>query len=74
MAKNYTWTKENINGKWYSVCTSHEHVPMIAHLKDGSYKVEAGKRSRIEKEFKSAMKYALEIYKKDSKLNKKFVA
>lgn len=28
MKNNFKWHKEQINGKWYSVC-NHEHVPMI---------------------------------------------
>lgn len=75
MAKNkFEWKKEQINGRWVSVCQNAEHVPMVVHLKSGEYKVEAGKRSRIEKDFGDAIKYALEIYKKDTKFNKKFVA
>lgn len=39
MAKAYQWTKESINGKWYSVCISHKHVPMIKHNPDKTYTV-----------------------------------
>ena len=28
MKNNFKWHKEQINGKWYSVC-DHKHVPMI---------------------------------------------
>lgn len=38
MKNNFKWYKEQINGKWYSVC-DHEHVPMIEHTKDDKYKV-----------------------------------
>ena len=36
MKNNFKWHKEQINGKWYSVC-DHEHVPMIEHTKDDKY-------------------------------------
>ena len=39
MSKAYKWEKQQIDGKWYSVCTSHEHVPMIKHNPDGTYSV-----------------------------------
>lgn len=39
MGKAYKFEKQQINGKWYTVCTSHEHMPMIEHCKDGRYKV-----------------------------------
>lgn len=38
MKANIKWLKENINGKWFSVADV-QHVPMIEHCKDGSYKV-----------------------------------
>ena len=38
MKNNFKWHKEQINGKWYSVC-DHKHVPMIEHTKDGKYKL-----------------------------------
>lgn len=75
MAKAYQWTKENINGKWYSVCSSHEHVPMIKHNPDKTYTVvDSNGKPRIEKEFKNAVKFALEVYKKYKKFNKTFAA
>lgn len=73
--KAYKWGKEQLNGKWMIVCTSHEHVPMIEKSKDGKYCVRLinGKLSKNES-FKDAEKKAIEIYKKYSKLNKKFEA
>ena len=38
MKNSFKWHKEQLNGKWFSVC-DHEHVPMIEHTKDGKYKV-----------------------------------
>ena len=37
--KTYKWQKEQINNKWYSVCTSHKHVPIIKWNSDGTYSV-----------------------------------
>lgn len=73
MAKIYRWDTEQINGKWYIVCTSHEHMPMIEKTKDGKYAVRClnGKLSKSDS-FKDAEKLALDIYKKFNKLNKKF--
>lgn len=31
MKNNFKWNKEQMNGKWFSVC-DHEHVPMIEHI------------------------------------------
>lgn len=73
MSKAYKWSKEQINGKWYSVCTNYEHMPMIEHCKDGRYKVTGSDgKSRIEKEFGDAMKFAIQTFKKMSKFNKEF--
>lgn len=71
--KNYAFTKEQINGKWYIVCTSHEHMPMIEKTKDGKYAVKClnGKLSKCDN-FKDAEKLAIDIYKKFNKLNRKF--
>jgi hypothetical protein len=73
MAKAYKWGKEQINGKWYIVCTSHEHMPMIEKTKDGKYAVKClnGKLSKCDN-FKDAEKLAIDIYKKFNKLYKKF--
>lgn len=73
MAKAYKWEKEQIQGKWYIVCTSHEHVPMIEKTKDGKYAVRClnGKLSKSDS-FKDAEKLAIDIYKKFSKFNKNF--
>lgn len=38
MRSTIKWHKELIGGKWFSVADI-EHVPMIEHCKDGSYKV-----------------------------------
>lgn len=73
MAKAYKWGKEQINGKWYSVCISHEHVPMIKHNVDGTYTVkDCNGKPRIEKEWKNAQKFAIETFKKFEKFNKRF--
>ena len=73
--KNYQWKKQQINNRWYTVCTNHEHFPMIEHLKNGQYAVTGSNgKKRIEKEFKDAMKFATETFKKMSKFNKKFAA
>lgn len=73
--KNYAFTKEQINGKWYTVCTTHEHFPMIKHNSDGTYSVKGvDGKPRTEKEFKKAMKFATETFKRMSKFNKSFVA
>lgn len=49
--------KEQINGKWYIVCTSHEHMTMIEKTKDGKYAVKClnGKLSKSDS-FKDAEK------------------
>lgn len=73
MAKAYKWEKEQIGGKWYSVCVSHEHVPMIKHNVDGTYTVkDCNGKPRIEKEWKNAQKFAIETFKKFAKFNKTF--
>ena len=75
MKVGYKWTKEQINGKWYTVCTTHKHMPMIEHCKDGRYKVTGvDGKSRLEKEFRDAMKFAISVYKKMSKFNKNWDA
>ena len=73
--KAYQFTKEQINNKWYTVCTNHEHFPMIRHNSDGTYTVTGSNgKPRTEKEFKDAMKFATETYKKMQNFNKKFAA
>ena len=68
--KTYRWQKEFINGKWYTVCTSHKHVPMIKWNSDSTYSVKGSDgKPRIEKEFKDAINFAIETYKKMSKFN-----
>ena len=71
--KAYKWSREQINGKWYLVCSSHEHVPMIEKSKDGTYgvRLQNGKMSK-NKTFHDAEKIALDIYKKYTKFNRKF--
>jgi hypothetical protein len=69
----YTWKKEQINNKWYLVCDSHEHVPMIKYNVDDTFTVkDCNGKPRIEKDLKNAKKFALETYKKFNKLNKTF--
>ena len=69
----YEWKKELIEGKWYSVCSNAEHVPMIEHCKDETYKVIGSDgKSRIEKEYKDAQKFAIQTFKRMSKFNRKW--
>ena len=71
--KSYKWQKEFINGKWHTVCTSHKHVPQIKWNSDGTYSVKGSDgKPRIEKEFKDAINFAIETYKKMSKFNKEW--
>lgn len=72
MKNNFKWHKEQINGKWYSVC-DHKHVPMIEHTKDGKYKLRnANGKAVLHEEYKDAVKLALEVYEKFKKFNKEF--
>lgn len=71
--KSYKWEKEFINGKWYTVCTSHKHVPLVKWNSDGTYTVKGSDgKSRIEKEFKDAINFAIETYRKMGKFNKEW--
>ena len=71
--KTYKWQKEFINGKWYTVCTSHKHVPLVKWNSDGTYTVKGSDgKPRIEKEFKDAINFAIETYRKMSKFNKEW--
>lgn len=71
MNKAYKFEKQQLNNKWVLVCVSHEHFPMIESCKDGTYKVRGSNgKVRIEREFNSAMKFAMEEYKKMAKFNK----
>ena len=72
MKSNIKWHKELVDGKWFSVADV-EHVPMIEHCKDGSYKVRnCNGKAIIHKDFSDAVKLALETYRKFSKFNKRF--
>ena len=72
MRSTIKWHKELIEGKWFSVADI-EHVPMIEHCKDGSYKVRnCNGKAIIHKVFSDAVKLAIETYKKFSKFNKRF--
>ena len=72
MKNNFKWHKEQINGKWYSVC-DHEHVPMIEHTKDDKYKVRnCNGKAILHESFADAEKLAIETYKKFEKFNKSF--
>ena len=63
MKNNFRWHKEQINGKWYSVC-DHEHVPMIEHTKDDKYKVRnCNGKAVLHESFADAEKLAIETYK-----------
>lgn len=71
--KTFKFETEQMNGRWVIVCTSHEHFPMIEKLKTGEYKVKgADGKPRIEKEYKAAMKFAKETFKRMAKINAKF--
>ena len=49
------------NNKWALVCVSHEHFPIIEACKDKTYKVRGSNgKIRIERNFDSAMKFAME--------------
>ena len=75
MSKAYQWEKQQINNKWYSVSISHEHVPLIKHNSDGTFTVkDSNGKPRVEKEWKDAQKFAIEVYKKFCKCNKSFEA
>ena len=51
----YTWKKEQINNKWYLVCDSHEHVPMIKYNVDDTFTVkDCNGKPRIEKDCSNA--------------------
>lgn len=74
MKNKFKWHKEQINGKWYSVC-DHEHVPMIEHTKDDKYKVRncnCNGKAILHESFADAEKLAIETYKKFEKFNKSF--
>jgi len=69
----YEFVNENINNKWFVVCKNYEHFPMVEKLKSGEYKVVGiDGKSRIEKEYKDAIKFAKETFKKMSKFNRKW--
>jgi lipocalin len=72
MKSTIKWHKELVGGKWYSVANV-EHIPMIEHCKDGSYKVRnCNGKAIIHKDFSDAVKLAIETAKKFSKFNKAF--
>ena len=72
MKNNFKWHKEQINGKWYSVC-DHKHVPMIEHTKDGKYKIRnANGKAVLHEDYSDAVKLALEVYEKFKKFNRDF--
>ena len=71
MGKAYKWEKQQIGNKWYTVCVSHEHMPMIEHCKNGYYKVTGSDgKARLEKEFVDAKKFAIQTFNKMKKFNK----
>lgn len=71
MNKAYKFEKQQLNTKWVLVCVSHEYFPMIESCKDGTYKVHGSNgKVRIEREFNSAMKFAMEEHKRMAKFNK----
>ena len=73
MAKTFKFESEQINGKWRIVCTSHKHFPIIEKLKTVEYKVKGPDgKPRIEKEYKDAMKFAKETFKRLCKFNKEW--
>lgn len=72
MNKAYKFEQQQqSNHKWALVCVSHEHFPIIEACKDKTYKVRGSNgKIRIEHNFDSAMKFAMEEYKKMAKFNK----
>lgn len=73
MGKAYKWEKQQIGNKWYTVCVSHEHMPMIEHCKNGYYKVTGSDgKARLEKEFADAKKFAVQTFNKMKKFNKEW--
>lgn len=56
--KTYKWQKEQINNKWYSVCTSYKHVSMIKWNSDGTYSVK-GSDEKLELKKSSRMQLIL---------------
>ena len=72
MKNNFKWHKEQIGGKWFSVCDK-EHVPMIEHTKDGKFKLRnANGKAVIHEDFGDAVKLALEVWEKFKKFNRDF--
>lgn len=73
--KTFKFETQQMNGKWVIVCISHKHFPMIEKLKTGEYKVKGvDGKPRIEKEYKSALKFAKETFKRMAKFNKEWDA
>lgn len=71
--KTFKFESQQINGKWFIVCTSHKHFPMIEKLKTDEYKVKGiDGKPRVEKEYKAAMKFAKETFKRMCKFNKEW--
>ena len=72
MKNNFKWHKEQLNGKWFSVC-DHEHVPMIEQTKDGKYKVRnANGKAVLHENYCDAVKLAIEVWEKFKKLNREW--
>ena len=72
MAKSaYKWEKVSDEGHWVYYCTTHD-LPRIIKLKNDKFKVDAGKQSRIEDDWESAVKYAISYGKKMAKAVKKW--
>ena len=71
MRNNFKWHREQLGGKWFSVC-DHEHVPMIERTKDGKYKLRnANGKAVLHGDYTDAVKLALDVYEKFRKLNRK---
>ena len=63
MKNAYKFEKISENGHWIYYCTTHD-LPRIIKLKNDKFKVEAGKESRIEDDWESAVKYAVSYEKR----------
>lgn len=71
MKSAYKWEKVSDDGHWIYYCTTHD-LPRIIKLKNDKFKVDAGKQSRIEDDWESAVKYAISYGKKMAKAVKKW--
>lgn len=71
MSNIYKWDKVFEERGWVNYCTSHD-LPQIISLKNGKYKVDTGKASRIESTWEAAVRYAVAYGKRKVKEIRKF--